>query len=131
MAKPKKAEHVSQEMERIAAAVPPPPARPVLGLEPGKKYGWALEGAQRPLVGQSMAGERLEMGRHDPINHPSHYAWHPVAECIDIAEEFNFNLGNVLKYVFRAGKKDPDAIQDLEKAQVYLKREIARIKRRG
>ena len=74
----------------------------------------------------------------DLINHPPHYTDGPPCpacgvpvECITFTERHNFNLGNAIKYLWRAGKKDPDAIQDLEKAQVYLKREIARIKRRG
>ena len=48
-------------------------------------------------------------------------------ECFDVIEglEFGFNLGNVLKYLWRAGRKTPDALQDLKKARVYLDREIA------
>lgn len=42
--------------------------------------------------------------------------------------EFNFNLGNVVKYISRAGKKEGNSkIQDLEKAKDYLEREIVRI----
>lgn len=42
--------------------------------------------------------------------------------------EFNFNLGNVVKYVSRAGKKEGNSkIQDLEKAKDYLEHEIIRI----
>ena len=47
-------------------------------------------------------------------------------ECIDVAEAFNFNLGNVIKYVWRAGLKG-DAVIDLRKARCYLQREIDRL----
>jgi hypothetical protein len=70
------------------------------------------------------------MPDHDPVNHPSHYTSHPSGvECITIAEHFGFNLGNALKYIWRAGLKSPDALQDLEKAKWYISREIERLKR--
>jgi len=70
---------------------------------------------------------------HDPINHPAHYTSSPARcpecgrgiECIDVAEHLGFCLGNVLKYVWRAGLKG-DEIEDLRKARWYLDREIAR-----
>lgn len=64
--------------------------------------------------------------KHDPVEHPSHYTWHAGVECIDVAEEFNFNLGNVLKYVWRAGRKG-EVLEDLKKAKFYLEREISRL----
>lgn len=48
-------------------------------------------------------------------------------DVIDVVKLFslNFNLGNVMKYITRAGKKDPSKrIEDLKKAAEYLKREI-------
>lgn len=61
----------------------------------------------------------------DAIN-PQHYkGFTGGAEPIDIAEHLGFNLGNVVKYAARAGKKD-NRLQDLNKAMFYLKREIAR-----
>lgn len=68
---------------------------------------------------------------HDDIDHPDHpdyYNQHPLGvECIDIAEGFGFVLGNVIKYVWRAGLKpsDDNGVCDLEKAKWYLEREIA------
>lgn len=63
----------------------------------------------------------------DPINHPHHYNSHTSGvECITITEHFNFCLGNVIKYIWRAGEKDNDALEDLKKAQWYLTREILR-----
>ena len=65
----------------------------------------------------------------DPVN-PPHYKVHPSGvECIDVVEHMNFNLGNAVKYIWRAGLKG-DLIEDLEKARWYLDREIARLKRR-
>lgn len=49
-------------------------------------------------------------------------------ECFDVIEalgfDASFNLGNVLKYLWRAGRKTPDALEDLKKARTYLDREI-------
>lgn len=65
----------------------------------------------------------------DMVNRPPHYTDHPSGvECIEIAEHFSFNLGNVLKYLWRAGRKG-DRIEDLRKAQWYLEREIARLRK--
>lgn len=67
----------------------------------------------------------------DTVSHPRHYAegYSHGAEVIDITENLNFNRGNVVKYVCRAGKKDPaKEREDLEKAAWYLRRELARIK---
>jgi hypothetical protein len=67
------------------------------------------------------------------VEHPAHYNQHPSGvECIDIVRHMGFNLGNVVKYVWRAGLKDQEpTIQDLEKAAWYLQDEIARRKGEG
>jgi hypothetical protein len=58
---------------------------------------------------------------------PAHYRQHPSGiEAIQITEGFGFNLGNVVKYVWRADMKG--GIEDLEKAAWYLAREIGRRK---
>ena len=65
----------------------------------------------------------------DAIN-PSHYKGHPSGvECITIAEHFGFNLGNAIKYIWRAGLKSAAPIEDLRKAVWYLNREIERLTR--
>ena len=62
----------------------------------------------------------------DPVNHPPHYTSHPSkVECIQITEHMGFNLGNAVKYIWRADLKG-DAIEDLRKAAFYIAREIAR-----
>lgn len=65
----------------------------------------------------------------DKINHPTHYTSHPSGvECIEITQHHNFCIGNVIKYVWRAGIKGEDTeIEDLKKARWYLDREIARL----
>lgn len=66
-----------------------------------------------------------------PVNHPAHYNQHPSGvECIDIAEHYPMCIGNVIKYLWRAGLKEGAAeLQDLKKAQWYLNREIERRER--
>lgn len=60
----------------------------------------------------------------DMVYSPKHYTSHPSGiECIQIAEHMGFNLGNALKYVWRADLKN-DALEDLEKARWYISREI-------
>lgn len=65
----------------------------------------------------------------DQVNHPEHYTSHPSGiEAIEITRHMTFNLGNALKYVWRAGLKDESkTIQDLEKAIFYIKDEINRL----
>lgn len=62
----------------------------------------------------------------DPIS-PAHYQFPNGAQVIDITENLPFNLGNVVKYVARAGRKSPDPMEDLYKARYYLNREIERL----
>ena len=61
---------------------------------------------------------------------PKYYKGRNGIEAIDFIEAFNlnFNCGNVIKYVSRAGKKTENALEDLQKARWYLEREIERIK---
>ncbi len=62
----------------------------------------------------------------DNVNHPSHYTTGKI-EVIDFIEAWNlnFNLGNVIKYVCRAGKKNHQSeIEDLKKAIFYLQRQV-------
>ena len=66
----------------------------------------------------------------DNVTHPPHYAdgWSNGAEVIDITENLNFNRGNAVKYIARAGKKNPDTeIEDLKKARWYVERELVRL----
>lgn len=66
---------------------------------------------------------------NDPVNHPSHYTSHPSGvECLTVVRHMGFNLGNAVKYIWRAGLKSPDPVQDLEKAVFYLQDEIKRLR---
>lgn len=63
------------------------------------------------------------------VNHPSHYNKSPSGvECIDVVEHMSFNIGNAIKYLWRAGLKG-NIIEDLEKARWYIDREIHRLKK--
>ena len=65
----------------------------------------------------------------DSVNHPSHYTSGKI-EVIDFIEdkELGFHLGNAVKYISRAGRKNPDKIvEDLQKAVWYINREIGRL----
>lgn len=67
-----------------------------------------------------------DSGSTDPVNHPSHYTWSSI-EPIDAIEAWQlpYHLGNVVKYVSRAGHKDKSkTIEDLRKANWYLSRYI-------
>jgi len=65
----------------------------------------------------------------EKVNHPKHYNSHPSGvECIDIVRWHNFNVGNVIKYLWRQGLKDGESnLDDLRKARFYLNDEIKRI----
>jgi Protein of unknwon function (DUF3310) len=68
----------------------------------------------------------------DMVNHPPHYTAHPTGvECIDIIEHFTANIANAVKYLWRAGLKNPDPTEDLQKAAWYVAREIARVSKKA
>lgn len=70
-----------------------------------------------------------ECNVNDPVNRPKHYTSHPSGvECIQITEHMSFNIGNAMKYLWRADEKGAP-IQDLEKAVWYINREIERRKK--
>ena len=65
---------------------------------------------------------------NDEVNHPAHYTAYEGLEVIQLTEQMNFNRGNAVKYIARAGLKSYDTeIQDLEKALWYIQREISRV----
>ena len=72
------------------------------------------------------AQAKIEKEIMESVEHPPHYNKHPSGvECIDIVEHMSFNLGNVVKYVWRADEKG-NAVEDLRKAKFYIEREIAK-----
>ena len=75
----------------------------------------------------------------DRVNHPKHYTSHPSGvECITVTEHYDFCIGNAIKYLWRAGLKKEEGIddytkriEDLEKAIWYIQREITLLQSRG
>lgn len=73
--------------------------------------------------------------KEDKVNHPKHYTSHPSGvECIEITRHYCFSIGNAIKYLWRAGLKTEQGmqdkekeIQDLEKAIWYIKDRINQI----
>jgi hypothetical protein len=81
-----------------------------------------------------MAGEaeaQPEGERREQVNHPRHY-FPGIYEAINVilAWGLNFNLGNAVKYISRAGRKSVKTrLEDLRKAKWYLEAEIERAER--
>lgn len=77
----------------------------------------------------------VSKNKNDQVNHPKHYTSDPSGiECIDITRHRNFNVGNAIKYLWKAGlKEDKDRkliykqVEDLNKAVWYLVDEIHRL----
>ena len=95
----------------------------VKDIQPPMKHRFASSEDFNPqkLLAELEAAEK----KLDLVNHPPHYKSGGI-ETIDFieAKDLNYRLGNVVKYVARAGKKATDPVQDLEKALWYLQREI-------
>lgn len=71
--------------------------------------------------------------KNDPVNRPSHYTWLKDIcgiEVIDITRHMDFDLGNAIKYILRAGRKAPSkTIEDLKKAVWYINDEIKQLEK--
>jgi len=69
------------------------------------------------------------------VNHPDHYGGkESVYEAIKVIDawDLGFSLGNTVKYISRAGKKDPSKeIEDLKKAMFYLQHHIEQLEKKG
>jgi hypothetical protein len=87
------------------------------------------EGLEKDLEPSAEAATGREARLSEPVdmvNHPPHYKAHPSGvECIQITEHMGFNLGNAVKYIWRADEKG-NAVEDLKKAAWYIAREIER-----
>jgi hypothetical protein len=95
-----------------------------------KEMKQALDKIEEPKVHKSLDGKVAWIEIPDLVNKPPHYTdgGYETLDFIE-AKDLNYRLGNVVKYVSRAGKKTTDPVQDLEKARFYLEREI--LARRG
>ncbi len=70
--------------------------------------------------------------KYDSVNYPAHYTDGKI-EVIDFIEDkkLGYHLGNAIKYIARAGKKNPaNLIEDLKKAQWYLSRHISNLEKK-
>ena len=93
---------------------------------PPKSF-WDIEPYKCTLTIDSLPEEP----ENDPVNHPAHYTTGKI-ECIDFITDkrLNFCRGNAVKYIIRAGLKDPEKeIEDLEKAVFYLNHEIEELRK--
>lgn len=113
-------------------------SRKILDAEPiftrseaEEKITWVKECKENTTKFKDSIRETIEnqLKSADNVNHPSHYCDGKI-EVIDFIEDknLNYHLGNVIKYVSRAGKKCPDKeIEDLKKARWYLDRYIEKL----
>lgn len=76
---------------------------------------------QKIVDGMIESTMRIESNKKEAVTHPSHYAEGRKHEPIDVITdwELDFCLGNVVKYISRAGRKK-DELEDLKKARFYL-----------
>lgn len=91
------------------------------------------EGERPDLCWGRGANCEQDHGRPTPgthqMTHPHYYTWIPSHPCHELVPHFPFLLGNAIKYIYRAGRKDPETkIEDLEKAIHSLQIEVDRLK---
>lgn len=88
----------------------------------------------RPRVKRTIAGmHSIPVTESDSVNHPQHYGGDTAYEAIKVIEAWglDFCLGNTVKYISRAGKKDASkTLEDLKKAQWYLNRRIEQLEKK-
>lgn len=101
-----------------------------------------------PILKLDKIAKIVEKVMNDPVNHPQHYNSHPSGvECITITEHMSFNVGNAIKYLWRAGLKtgpqppmemgagkvffisSEQHLEDLKKAAWYINREIEKLRK--
>lgn len=83
-----------------------------------KEWEWTIDEYKKHIKEDKMRGTQIHYeatGDYDIIDVCNHYS-------------LNFNKGNVVKYITRAGKKTKDELQDLYKAKDYIEREIQYVK---
>ena len=93
--------------------------------------GLECEAEENPPVDKHVDLQKVSEKVYDNVNHPAHYTGGKI-EVIDFIEdkELGFNLGNAVKYISRAGRKDADkTVEDLRKAVWYINRQIERLER--
>jgi hypothetical protein len=100
---------------------------PELPDRDGLRAGRALSTRATERTERAKTAEESKMS--EAVNHPKHYNAHPSGvECIQVVEHMTFNVGNAIKYLWRAGLKgSAPLLEDLKKARWYLDREIQRV----
>ena len=91
--------------------------------------GLECEAEENPPADKHVDLQKVSEKVCDNVNHPSHYTSGQI-EVIDFIEDkdLGFHLGNAVKYISRAGRKNPDkTIEDLQKAVWYINRQIERL----
>ena len=64
----------------------------------------------------------------ETVDQPKHYTWHPMGvEAKDIAQEFSYNIGSAIAYLWRHEYKN--GIEDLKKAVKHIEFEIQRLEK--
>ena len=99
--------------------------------------GEAVMASEEPVA--PLEGITTGATESNAVNHPKHYNSDPSGvEAITVLRHRNFNVGNAMKYLWRAGLKDEvtesdagAAVQDIEKAIWYLRDEVERLKALG
>lgn len=85
------------------------------------------------MDGDNYKNPAAPLSDSDNVNHPKHYNSHPSGiECIEIIRHHDFNIGNAIKYLWRAGLKggEEKLVEDLKKAIFYIQDEIQLIEER-
>lgn len=78
----------------------------------------------------TLLGKTIDGLEAEKVNHPAHYQHPSGIEAIEIVRHENFNRGNAIKYILRAGRKPGESeLDDLKKAIWYLEDEVKRIKK--
>ena len=123
------AEYAKQKAKILKAPKKKATPLPMPEDRDGFVYRWINTDALSEDAKDALASKLITMEEpvSDPVNHPSHYKTGGI-ETIDFieAKQFNYNMGNAVKYISRAEHKG-NKKQDLEKAVWYLNREIGRL----
>ena len=105
------------------------PERPLVAFGRGGPTWLAWDEYAVELVEAADVAQEETNEKPDAINPPHYQGFSNGAQVIDITENLNFNRGNAVKYLARAGAKDPaKEIEDLEKSLWYTQRELDRLK---
>ena len=117
------------QLGKVTALQDDRPDRPLVAFARGEPTWLAWGKYAVELVRAADVAQEETNEVSDAIN-PSHYqGFSNGAQVVDITENLNFNRGNAVKYLARAGAKDPaKEVEDLEKSLWYTQRELDRLK---